>query len=109
MNLLTEPLGLLHESVKNQWNGGAAYMVLKFDSFDDYAAAYRFFKRKFDPRCFNTGSGVLPEIDLNRRGIEELAKLWNLNIEEQQEKTWEVLIPSRLEATIAYLLRADKK
>ena len=105
MNLIIDRLGLLHESVKNQWNGSAAYIILKFDSYDDYGNAYRFFKKMFDPRCFNAGGGILPEINLNRRGIEELGKLWNFDIEVPTEKTHEISIPSRLEAAIDYLLK----
>ena len=106
---LLQPLGLMRECVEGQWKGDATYVILKFDSYDDFGNTYLFFKKKFDPRCFNIGGGVLPEIILNRRGVEELAKLWNLNIEPQSDKTIEIEIQSRLEAAIEYLLLLTKK
>lgn len=104
MDLILEPLRLLHESVKNQWGGSAVYIIIKFDSHDDFSKAYRFFEETFGPRCFSTSGGILPEIVLNRRGIEELATLWNLKTENPTSKTHEISVQSRLEAIVQYLM-----
>lgn len=103
--LLKTPLGLFRHTVENTWNGDAVCIVLKFYSTEDYNNAYRFFKSTFDPRCFNTGGTLQPELVLNRRGIEELAELWSLKTEDIKTKTLEISIPSRMEAVIQYLLQ----
>jgi hypothetical protein len=53
--LLLKRLGLFEQTIRENWEGYAVYTVLKFESTDDFNAAYVFFKKNFDPRCFNTG------------------------------------------------------
>tara|TARA_B110000014_G_C19931925_1_gene482101 strand:- start:33 stop:350 length:318 start_codon:yes stop_codon:yes gene_type:complete len=98
--LLLERLGLFKEAIKLS----AIYTILKFKSADDFNEAYTFFKKNFDPRCFNNGNGILPQLVLNRRGVEELAELWDLEVKDAETKTSEITIPSWIEACITYIL-----
>lgn len=102
--LLLDPLGLFKQTVKDKWVGEASCMILKFESYDDYSAAYRFFKSKFDPRCFNTVGGIMPELFINRRGMADLSKMWKLTLIEPTNKNLEIKIPSRMEAFIQLLI-----
>jgi len=79
------------------------YLILEFNSFDDWLECRRYFKKNFDPRHYSNGLEPA-SISVNRLGIEQFAtSVTYLELAPPLVKTTKLSIRSRLQCILAYL------